>query len=166
MNSTQFSPEVMRIKLQDKAILKNIYQLYLHDLSSYNQEDLDHNGLYDVGFLDLFWEKEGLFPFFINIKDNVIGFILVQTGRFAPSTGEDYYISEFFILRKYRRKGIGKAAISKLFSLFPGTYLLGQMPTNMPAIQFWKSLFKSLDIEFQEFIKEDMGPLLYQRFEV
>ncbi|WP_042220693.1 hypothetical protein [Oceanobacillus manasiensis] len=61
MDSNQCSPELMRIKLQDKAILKNIYQLYLHDLSPYNQEDLDHNGLYEEGFLDPFWEKEGLF---------------------------------------------------------------------------------------------------------
>lgn len=160
------SVDVIQIRFEDKYILKNLYPLSLHDLSQYNGEDIDSNGQYDIDFLDEFWEKEGLIPYWIKKEDNIVGFILVQTGRYAPPTGEDFYVSEFFILRKYRRKGIGKEAIKELFNLFSGTYLLGQLPNNIPAIQFWKSAFRTLNIEFEEFSNTDLGTLLYQRFKV
>ncbi|MDQ0232608.1 GNAT family N-acetyltransferase [Metabacillus malikii] len=149
--------DVIQISIEDKHILKNLYPLYLHDLSQYTVEDIDNNGQYDIDFLDDFWEKEGLIPYLIKAEGSIVGFILVQTGAYAPPTGEDFYVSEFFILRKYRRKGIGKKVIKEFFNLFSGTYLLGQLPNNIPAIQFWKSVFRTFNIEFEEFKNMELG---------
>jgi predicted acetyltransferase len=127
---------------------------------------LDNNGLFDIEFLDRFWEEEDLLPFLIKNREQIIGFILIQKGSFAPPTGEDYYVSEFFILRKYRRRGAGKKALEKLFTMFPGRYLLGQLPDNKAAIQFWKDVFKTFELNFEEFQNKELGSLLYQKFEV
>ncbi|MGV3465892.1 MAG: GNAT family N-acetyltransferase [Heyndrickxia sp.] len=158
--------EVVPIKVEEKHILKNIYPLYLHDLSPYNGEDINQDGLYDIDFLDLFWKEEGLLPYFIKKEEKMIGFILVQNGKYGPPTGEDFYISEFFILRKYRRSGVGTSAFKELIESKPGTYLLGQLPSNLPAIKFWKNVYKALNIEFEEFVNNELGSLIYQRFEV
>lgn len=159
--------KIEKVDYENKQVLKNIYQLYLHDLSQYNYEDIDTKGLYDVNFLDLFWEKEGLSAFFIKLNEKLIGLILLQSGKYAPPSGEDYYISEFFILKKYRRNGIGKKAVGILFDMFPGKYLLGQMPNNNPAIKFWKSVYLQLELDFIESLEDSQeGKLLFQRFEI
>ena len=161
------SIKIEKVDYENKQVLKNIYQYYLHDLSAYNDEDIDGEGLYDVNFLDLFWEKEGLSAFFIEINEQILGFILLQSGKYAPPSGEDYYVSEFFILKKYRRKGVGRKAVETLFGMFSGNYLLAQMPNNNPAIKFWKSIYLQLTLDYKENLEDSReGKLLFQRFEV
>jgi len=158
---------IEKVDYENKQVLKNLYQLYLHDLSVYIDEDIDAAGLYDVDFINEFWETEGLSAFFIKSNARVLGFILLQNGKYAPPSGEDYYISEFFILRKYRRNAVGKRAVEKLFDVFPGKYLLCEIPTNNLAIIFWKSIYLQFKLDFKESL-EDLqgGEFLFQRFEV
>lgn len=158
---------VEKIELQNKEILKNVYQFYLHDMSEYNNEDIDSIGLYDVDFLNLFWGEEGLTAFFIMIAEKVAGVILLQSGKWAPPSGEDYYISNFFVLKKYRRNGVGRKALKELFALYPGKYMLGQIPSNKLAINFWKSVYSRFDIKYKESYENKIeGGLLCQRFEI
>lgn len=165
MNIEQVKLE--KIEVQDKEVLENIYQFYLYDMSVYNNEDIDSMGLYDVEFLNLFFKEEGLTAFFIKIDKKIGGVILLQSDKWAPSSGEDYYISEFFVLKKYRRNGVGKKALKELFSLYPGKYVLGQLPNNNPAIDFWKSVYFEYQIKYKESYEDTKeGRLLCQRFEV
>lgn len=153
--------QVTPMKVEEKMILQNIYPLYLHDLSEYCDQEMREDGTYDIAFLDLFFEKEDLVPFLIRLNEWVVGFILIQKGTYAPSSGEDYYLSEFFILRNFRKRGLGREAVRKLFTQYPGTYLLGQLPNNLPAIHFWKSVYRSIGVDFQETL-QDFGD--YQLF--
>lgn len=156
-----------KIELENKEILKNIYQFYLYDMSEYNNEEIDSMGLYDVDFLNLFFDDNGLTSFFIKAAEKIVGVILLQSGKWAPRTGEDYYISEFFVLNKYRRNGVGKKALKELFSLYPGKYMLGQMTNNNRAINFWKSVYSEFNIEYKESYEAEIdGGLLCQRFEI
>lgn len=161
------SLEVILIESKDRHIIKNLYSLYLHDLSEYTNEDVSLKGLYDTNFLDLFWRKDGLIPLLIKVDSKIAGFVLIQSGQYAPSTGEDYYISQFFILREYRRKGIGKKTVKKLFSQFPGKYLVGQIPSNKPAINFWKNIYKSCRIIYEENIGYPQNTIMvFQHFKI
>ena len=47
-------------------------------------------------------------------------------------------MAQFFVLRKYRRRGVGRAAACELFSALPGRWQVGQMPLNLPAQAFWR----------------------------
>ncbi len=49
-------------------------------------------------------------------------------------------ISEFFVMRKYRRKGIGKLVAWQVFDLFPGQWEVGQYDKNDPAKIFWQEV--------------------------
>jgi Predicted acetyltransferase len=156
-----------KIEFQNKEMLENVYQFYLYDMSVYNNVDIDTMGLYDVDFLNMFWKEEGLTAFFIKIAKKIAGVILLQSGKWAPPTSEDYYISEFFVLKKYRRNGVGKKALKELFCLYPGKYMLGQLPNNNPAINFWKSVYSEFNINYIESFEDKiLSGLLCQRFEV
>ena len=49
-------------------------------------------------------------------------------------------ISEFFIVRKYRRQGVGKHIAARLFDGFAATWEAAVLSTNLPAQQFWRAV--------------------------
>jgi hypothetical protein len=51
-------------------------------------------------------------------------------------------ISDFFIMRKYRRRGVGKEVAISLFEQFHGTWEIRQTFSNKNAYEFWKHVIK------------------------
>ncbi|SMF78942.1 Predicted acetyltransferase [Paenibacillus uliginis N3/975] len=161
--------QITKVEQSGKDILKQLMTLFLHDLSEFNS-DLEinqSNGLFEFDVLEWFFEKEGLTPYFIKAEDKVIGFILLQSGPFSNQEYADYVLNSFFILKKYRRKGLGREACKEFFNQYPGRYAISQILTNTPAIHFWKSIYKSFNIEFYEKEElEDGHEVIYQYFKV
>jgi len=161
---------ITKAEQNDKHILRHVMTLYLHDLSEFNS-DLEinqRNGLFEFDVLDWFFEKEGLTPFFIRMDDDkTIGFILLQSGPFSNPEFADYVLNSFFIMKKYRRQGLGRAACKVFFEQLPGRYAISQIKTNTPAIEFWKNVYKSLNIEYYEKEEQEDGhEVIYQYFQV
>jgi predicted acetyltransferase len=156
-----------KVNLDRKEILRNLMTLFLHDLSEFidNINLNSDNGLFEFEVLDLFFDKEGLTPFFININDKSIGFILLQSGPYSNQEYADYVLNSFFILRNQRRKGIGKLACNKFFEMYPGRYAISQAQTNTPAVKFWKSVYESYGvIPYEKEEIEDGIKVVYQYF--
>lgn len=59
------------------------------------------------------------------------------------SSNETNVISDFFIMRKYRRRGVGKEVAFSLFDQFPGVWEIKQTIKNQHANQFWKHVVES-----------------------
>jgi predicted acetyltransferase len=49
-------------------------------------------------------------------------------------------LEEFFILRKFRRSGIGRRAAYEVFDRFPGRWQLSQTANNRVAHAFWRRI--------------------------
>ncbi|MFJ7826387.1 GNAT family N-acetyltransferase [Psychrobacillus sp. NPDC096623] len=139
---------------REKTILKNLYSLYLHDLSKFtSQLDIGEDGCFEYDGLDEFWETEGLSPYFINLDSNIIGFILLVE---RPVLKKDYDlgVNDLFILNKYKGNGFGRQAIEELFKVKKGKYFVIELIENSPAVSFWKRIYSGLDIQFEE--KQDV----------
>lgn len=54
--------------------------------------------------------------------------------------GADYRLSEFFVLRTFRRGGVGRHAAFALFDRFPGIWEIRELPRNGPAIALWRAV--------------------------
>lgn len=145
----------MTIKLQevlelDKAILRNFYSLYLHELSNFTTSlNVGEDGVFHYEALDNFWDVDGLSPYFIKLDDEIIGFILLLERPFLKKSN-DYGINDFFILNKYKGKGLAMQAIEKLFETKPGQYFVMQVVENKRAVSFWKKVYNRLNIEIHE----------------
>jgi predicted acetyltransferase len=161
--------QIIKVEHDRKDILKHLMTLFLHDLSEFNG-DLEINqdtGLFEFDVFEWFFEKEGLTPFFITFENNIIGFILLQSGHYTNQEHYDYFLNSFFILKKYRRRGLGRETCKQFFNQFPGRYTIGQVSNNVRAIHFWKNVYKSLNIEFYEReMIEDGHKVFYQYFKV
>lgn len=58
--------------------------------------------------------------------------------KFIESEERNYFsIAEFFIMRKYRMEGIGKAVAEQIFNLHKGKWEVHQKESNRPAQVFW-----------------------------
>lgn len=159
---------IEKIHISQKQHLRNLMSLYLHEISEYNRLNvLDNELIYEFDVMDLYFSKDGLDPFYI-LKDlKVIGFMLIQSSVSAQSESVDYVIHSMFIMKKYRRQGIGIQSIKSLFEKYPGRYSVSQLVSNQPAVLFWKDVYKKCGIEFEEreVTEYDMR-LVYQNFKV
>ena len=125
-----------------KAVIQNLMQFYIYDFSEYVKYDVDDNGLFaPYPNLDDYWkETSNKFPYIIKKDDKYVGFVLV---KFIESQERMYFsIAEFFILKKYRRTGIGKAIAIKVFNLHKGQWEVFQKESNKPAQIFWKKVIE------------------------
>lgn len=148
----------IEVKLTDQNeayIIKNLYPLYLHDLSGhYGLTDgptLNRHGIYEDSdeyrtladqyeTQNIWWEKPGcLFPFLLRVNDIPMGFALIATPPYCAK-GVDYFVNEFFLLRPYRGKGLGEAAAVQIFEKFKGEWELFTNPAemNITGQKFWR----------------------------
>jgi len=51
-------------------------------------------------------------------------------------------MAEFFILKKYRLKGIGKYFAFKNFEMHLGDWEVPVMKSNLIALKFWKNIIR------------------------
>ena len=129
--------EIQSAQLEDKSILRNLMELCQHDYSEFDGADVDSHGLFGYKYLDNYWTESGRYPFLIRENGKLLGLVLVR--RIASSDNAvAHSIAEFFILRKYRRQGIGRTVAHRIFDMFPGDWSVAQEEGNHPAQAFWR----------------------------
>lgn len=132
---------VDKVSFSDKSVFFNIMQLYLYDSSVYDGWDLTEHGYFRYGYIDHYWTEDGRHPFFIRVNGKLAGLAMVRT-IYDPSTTEilHYSMAEFFVMLKYRGKGVGKTVALKLLDMFPGKWHISQTHGNKPAQAFWRKV--------------------------
>jgi len=141
--------------LNEKSILRHLLELYAYDFSEFDRSDVDTHGLYGYDYLDNYWTEAGRYPFLIRIDDNLAGFVMFRT--ITDSTGNQYFsIAEFFIMRKYRKSGVGREAAFQIFDQFPGSWQVAEMVENVSAQLFWnKTIAEYTKGNFTEIFRDD-----------
>jgi predicted acetyltransferase len=136
-------PDSHRIDLEaatvaDAALLSNLVELYIHDLSDLFPVELGPDGRFGYGKLPLYWaEPERRFPFLVKCDGRVAGFALVTRGSPATDDPDVFDVAEFFVARGYRRSGVGRRAARLLWKRFPARWIVRVSEGNQRAIPFW-----------------------------
>jgi predicted acetyltransferase len=134
--------ELQKAAYSDKSILRNLLELCQHDYSEHNGQEIDEHGLFGYSYLDNYWTEPGRHAFLIRAEGRLAGFALVRS--IGAEDGQPIYsMAEFFILRKYRRKGIGRNVAFRLFDQFSGRWQVSQEPGNRPAQAFWREVISA-----------------------
>lgn len=122
----------------DRLPLARMLELYQHDLSDIWDQDLDSHGEYGYE-LDAYWRDPRFHPFVAVVNGRFAGFALVnpalKVGRPSDSA---HWMAQFFILKKYRRTGLGGRLARAVFAALPGQWEVGQMADNAAAQLFWR----------------------------
>jgi predicted acetyltransferase len=118
--------------------LENLFELYAHDLSAAFELEIGEDGRFSAGRLTRFWgEPERCFPFLIRVGNALGGFALATRGSPATSDPADLDVAELFVLRRYRRSGVGRQAVGALWDRMPGHWIVRVAERNREARPFW-----------------------------
>ena len=149
-----------------KPVLENLMHLYLYDFTDYTGDDTDAQGRFIDENLERYWVEPGRFAFLFQVDGKYAGFGLVREISKPAETPRTCSIAEYFIMRKYRRQGIGKRAAWQIFDRFPGHWVVEEMANNLPAQRFWRKIIAEYTGgNYQETQRPDWdGPV--QEFEV
>lgn len=132
--------ELIQANQDYKEAIKNLMQFYFYDFSEFVKCDVEEDGLYGVyPQLEQYWiEVDHRFPYIIKQEGKYAGFALV---RLIEAEERSYFsIAEFFIMKKYRKEGIGKEVAKKIFDLHKGQWEVFQLESNKPAQVFWNKV--------------------------
>lgn len=142
--------EITEASIDEASVLRNLLQLYVYDFSEIEGFDLNEHGLFRYRYLDHYWSDEDRYPFLVRVDGKLAGFVLVHTPRYAEEAG--YSIAEFFILRKYRRNGVGTVVAHRILDMFPGWCEVVQTKNNVAAQAFWRDALTTYNaMEFNDY---------------
>lgn len=135
--------DISPASMEEKPVLRNLLELYSYDFSAIDGADVDDSGLYGYEYLDLYWEEPDRFPFLVRVDGRLAGFALVRRGTyFREHESRDekpaWLIAEFFVMRKYRRRGVGALIARQLFDRFRGRWEIAELAGNGEAQAFWR----------------------------
>jgi predicted acetyltransferase len=129
--------QIKAASLDQKPLLANLLELYCHDFSEFVPLDIGLNGRFGYKHLDLYWTDPQRFPFLLYVGESLAGFVLVRRISEDTTPASQWDISEFFIMRGFRRRGIGIRVVAEIFARFPGRWEVRVMQANIPACSFW-----------------------------
>ncbi len=135
--------EVIRATVEQKPILANLLELYCHDFCEFIDVEIGPDGRFGYRDLDLYWTDPGRHPFLLYVDNRLAGFALINTLHRDEIDEPVWDMTEFFILRRYRRHGIGTGAAHDIWRLFSGAWQIRVMATNEPAHRFWYRAVKT-----------------------
>jgi predicted acetyltransferase len=128
---------------EQQSILASLLELYAHDFSEFNNTRIGPDGKFGYKNLSLYWTESGRHPFLVRVDKNLAGLVLLKRGSEISGNKNVWDIAEFFVLRGYRRNGIGTHIAHELWRRFPGSWEIRVMQSNVPAGQFWARAISS-----------------------
>lgn len=130
--------ELVQVAEEQKSILRQLIELYEYDFSEFNDADLNSYGFYGYKYFDHYWTDENRKAYFVKVSGQYAGFVLVNDYCYLVEDKQARAIAEFFIMRKYRRKGIGHKAAALAFDTHQGIWEVLQHGNNEASKVFWK----------------------------
>jgi predicted acetyltransferase len=123
----------------DLAVVKNLVPYYIYDMSEHMGWPCTAEGRFD-GCDDLgsYWNSPRRHAFVLRSEGEVAGFVLILAENQEQDV--DFSVTDFFVLRKFRRHGVGRRIAHELFERFPGRWKVEQFARNTPAVAFWSRI--------------------------
>ncbi len=135
----------------DRAVLRQLYELYCYDFSELTGAAIGANGRFTPDNFLVDWWDGSFHPFLFKTDGCLSGLAFVGEGSYTqPGVLQHYLMDEFFVLRAYRRRGVGAWFARQLFERFPGVWEIGQITKNTPATQFWRRILERNRIQYSE----------------
>ncbi len=154
--------EIQEVKEQDKEVIYNLMQLYIYELSFFEDETTDFklldSGLYVMSkYVEMYWTSDKRHPYILKCDNELAGFVLARYNEDGKNE-----IAEFFVLNKYRRSGAGKFMANEMFELYKGPWEVRTLLKNERAQNFWRNVIREFsNNNFEEKLIRDKTRLAF-----
>jgi predicted acetyltransferase len=133
------------VRQRDVPIVRRLVQLYVYDLVG-ERWGVEADGTYAPRrWHRRFWRGDDRHHFLVRVNGRPAGFALVR--ELLPVRGvPSREMAEFFVLRTYRRRGVGTRVARALFHRFPGRWELSVLTWNVIARPFWRGVIRRVAV--------------------
>jgi predicted acetyltransferase len=130
--------EILPALPEQQAIVANLLELYIYDFSEIMELHLGAEGRFGYAQLPLYWQEANRYAFLVILNGHWAGFVFVRRGSQISGDENIWDMAEFFILRGYRRLGIGSKVAHEIWKKFPGNWEVRVIDENQKAKAFWE----------------------------
>jgi predicted acetyltransferase len=124
----------------DLPLLQNLFQFYCYDFAEILALRPRADGLFATPPLEPYWEDAWRHPFVVHADAQPAGFAFVHRRSRITGDDETWDVAEFFVMRPYRRAGVGSEAARQMFDRFRGRWEVREVHANTAATQFWRAV--------------------------
>ena len=128
--------EIVEVAASERDALWRYLQFYIYDMTQFTGAQAE-DGVFAYRFFNDYLQKgPGRGAFWAKVGGEIAGFALVKVD------GDCQEVAEFFIVRRWRRRGIGHAFARQLLHRSPGPWKLHELANNTAAIAFWRRVLQ------------------------
>ena len=129
--------ELRKAHANDFPALQQMLELYQYELSDIWAQETDAEAKF--GFALERHRADERFHAYVALEGSqYVGFALVAPAIVTRKEG--CWMEQFFVLKRHRRSGAGRALALYVFHSHPGLWEVGQMPANLAAQAFWRKV--------------------------
>ena len=128
----------------EEVALAQLFQLYCYDNTAWSGEDVLADGRYDVCDAGLaeYVHAPGHTAVWIEVDGALAGFFLTEPGMAGTLPVREF--SDFFILQKYRRRGLALEVVRRVLLDSDTPWLVAMFRADTRANAFWRQAFARL----------------------
>lgn len=124
--------------IENHPTIQNMGRFYVYDMSEYLGSEqgweMPEDGLYECIDFKKYWDEKGSYPFLVRYENEIAGFAIID--KKGSDSTIDFNMAQFFILRKFKNKGIARHVAHLCFDKFPGVWEVMVIPGNEGAYRF------------------------------
>ncbi len=156
--------ELISTDVEQLPLIRNLYQFYAYESSDWEQEDIEVDGRFYIHepHLQRYWQEPDWSAQLILVDGFIAGFLLIERSELPGIEALEF--ADLFILKKYRRQGIGRALVQQVIVAGGGSWLVSFYEQDTLARQFWQCLLAELPLRAirQAAAPEQPGLLTYR----
>ncbi|CRM69538.1 GNAT family N-acetyltransferase [Pseudomonas sp. 25 R 14] len=152
--------ELIQTGPEQAELIRNLYQFYAYESSDWEQEDVEADGRFYIHeeHLSRYWQDPQWSANLLLVDGYIAGFLLIERSELAGINALE--LADLFILKRYRRKGIGRAVATQVLTSGEADWLVRFYDQDEASQAFWRSVLDLLPRPVQAIELEDEPQLL------
>lgn len=134
--------ELQPAQRDELECIENLMQFFMYEFSEWLPIKLGRHGLFAIQEKTAYWRKPATRPMLIRVDGELAGFAIVDDAVHFPEV--QYNLGYFFVIRRFRGRGIGKQVVTHLLTQLPGQWQIFHIDDNQPARAFWARVVPDL----------------------
>lgn len=152
--------ELIQTGPDEAELIRNLYQYYAYESSDWEQEDVERDGRFYIHdeHLARYWEDPQWSANLLLVDGYIAGFLLIE-GCELPGI-DALELADLFILKRYRRKGIGRAIATQVLCSGEANWLVRFYDQDEVSQAFWRAVLDTLPRPVQTLELDDEPQLV------
>ncbi|MGE8362769.1 GNAT family N-acetyltransferase [Pseudomonas sp.] len=152
--------ELIQTGPEQAELIRNLYQFYAYESSDWEQEDVEADGRFYIHepHFERYWQEPLWSANLVLVDGFIAGFLLIEQSELPGVDALE--LADLFLLKKYRRRGIGKTLALQVLTEGSTAWLVRFYDQDQAAQAFWEAVLEDLPRPVQTLVQDDDPHLL------